>query len=323
MMLAIEFPYLRAVSDPGRLPRSGYVVAAMMTSSHAHYGDRLSESCRRHSLPLALFEVPVVHHSISVKGSDDLRYTKPNFIRFVLRRYRCAVLYVDVDCVIAQRPAHIDALRAADKDFAIFNWLAEAHTEAYVPADVTRWEILSEMATPTRFYRFSHSIDHSSDTQLLCSGAVQWYNTTSEALRLLDAWQAVIERSPRSADDKCLDYAFNNLSPSSERVCGAQRVNAAQRMNAAWLPKRYARYAWWIYEEPIIDHPDIPASVQGFVPLVELDGKPRIHESALRHDAVHYVFPKECLIDTELRKVLRLRDGVWHTVGGFTVPLWL
>jgi len=295
----------------------------MMTPSHSYYGERLSESCRRHSLPLALFEVPVVHRSISVKGSDDLRFTKPNFIRFVLRRYRCPVLYVDVDCVIAQRPAYIDALRAADKDFAIFNWLAEVHTEAYVPADVTRWDTLAKVATVTRFYRFSHSIDHLSDTQLLCSGAVQWYNTTSAALRLLDAWQSVIERSPRSADDKCLDYAFNNASPSTQPLSRAQWVKDAQPLRAAWLPKPYARYAWWIYEEPVIDHPDIPSSGHGFVPLVELDGKPRIHESALRQNAVHYVFPKECLIDTESRTVLRLLDGAWHTVGGFTVPLWL
>jgi hypothetical protein len=311
-MLDSDFSYLRAVSDPRPLPDSpGYVVGAMMTPSHAHFGERLSESCRRFSLPLALFEIPTVHRSISLNGSDDLKYTKPNFVHFLLQRYGRPVLYVDVDCVIAQRPAAVDRLCDANTDFAIFNWLAARHTEAYVPADVSRWKCLAEVSSASRFYRFSHSIDHFSDTQLLCSGAVQWYNGSDRARRLLDQWQSVIEGSPRSADDKCLDHAFNNSSPSN---CG---------LKVEWLAKRYARYAWWIYEQPVLDHPEMPSSGGGFAPLVELDGKPRIRETALRLDRVDYVFPKDCLIDTELRTLMRLREGVWHTVGPVTVPLWL
>ncbi len=282
----------------------------MMTPSHARFGARLAESCYRHSLPLALFEVPTVHRSISLQGSDDLRYTKANFVHFLLTRYGRPVLYVDVDCVIAQPPVHIREILFAQNDFAIFNWLTETHTEAYVPADLSRWEVFARADRPGRFYRFSHSIDVSTDSQLLCSGAVQWYNTTTAAALLLENWQAAIERAPRSADDKCLDFAFNNFPEQTP-------------LKAAWLDKHYARYAWWIYAQPVIDHPQMPFSGEGFVPLVELDGKPRIHQKALRPHSVSHVFPKDCLIDTETRTLMRLRDGAWHTVARFTTPLWL
>jgi len=282
-----------------------------MTPSHAPFGARLSASCRAHSLPLALFEVPTVHRSISVKGSDDARYTKSQFIRFLFDRFERPVLYLDVDCVVAQHPARIDDLLAAQVDFAIFNWYAEEHTEAYVPTEVTLQDGSARRVTTDRFYRFSHSIDSLCERQLLCSGAVQWWNRTAPAVTLLEQWQRVIERSPGSADDHCLDYAFNNY-PS-----------VAAPLRAAWLPKGYARIAWWIYERPFIDHPEIPATVDGFVPLVEMDGKRRIYTQSLKQHEVAYVFPKDCLIDTETRTLFRLSNQGWRPVARFETPLWL
>ncbi|MGO9513692.1 MAG: hypothetical protein ACLP2F_08630 [Steroidobacteraceae bacterium] len=312
-MFPLELPSARAVVEPGpALDAARYVVGAMMTPSHARFGVRLSDSCRAHSLPLALFEVPTVHRSISVKGSDDLRYTKASFIRFLLDRFERPILYLDVDCVVAQHPARINDLLADRVDFAIFNWLAEEHTEAYVRAEVTVQDgPARRRVTSDRFYRFSHSIDSFCDRQLLCSGAVQWWNRTPAAIALLEQWQRVIERSPGSADDKCLDHAFNNY-PSG-----------AVHLRAAWLPKGYARYGWWIYERPFIDHPEIPASANGFVPLDELDGKRRIYTQYLKQPEVAYVFPKDCLIDTQTGTLLRLSNQDWRPVAPFSTPLWL
>jgi hypothetical protein len=310
---AQEFPFVRIVAEPyfSVGAPAGYVVGAMMTASHAPLGERLSASCRAHSLPLALFEVPNVHRSISPKGSDDVRLTKASFVQFLHRRYQRPVLYLDVDCVIAQRPSRMDELLAAQTDFAIFNWLAEEHTEAYVLADITVQDESATRPTQNRFYRFSHSVDWSSDTQLFCSGAVQWYRNSASAARLLEHWQRVIERAPGTPDDKCLDYAFNNFSAQDPEL------------KTTWLEKRYARYAWWIYERPVIDHPEFPHSGQGFRPLELLDGKPRIPAGALKPRSVKYVFPKPCLIDTQTRTLFRLSGGTWHAAGAFTMPLWL
>lgn len=311
-MFPLEFPFLRAVSEPRNDDGDPeYVVGAMMTPSHARFGERLSASCRALALPLALFEVPSVHRSISPKGSDDLRYTKANFVYFLLRRYQRPVLYLDVDCRVAERPTLIDAWRAQKVDFGIFNWLAEEHTEAYIRTDMTLRDGAGERRTRDRFYRFSHSIDLMSRTQLLCSGLVQWYNHTDAAMDLLGRWHAVIERAPGCPDDKCLDLAFNNAPPGSAPL------------KSAWLEKRYARYAWWIYERPVIDHPEFPDLGQGFARLEEIDGKPRIHLDALQERSVSYVFPKDCLIDTETRKLFRLHQGTWYEAGGISIPLWL
>jgi hypothetical protein len=309
--MSVESACFRAVSDPQPGIETRYVVGAMMTPSHAHFGERLRASCRVHSLPLALFEVPVVHRSISPKGTEDLRYTKSNFVQFLLERYRRPVLYLDADCVVAQPPTRIDELLARNVDFAIFNWLAEEHTESYVRADIKLQAGPVEPSARDRFYRFSHSIDLMSQTQLLASGAVQWYNNTIAAKALLAHWQAVIAASHRSADDKCLDLAYNNYPVQDPQL------------TAAWLDKSYARYAWWIYQRPVIDHPEFPFSGQGFEPLEELDGRPRIHKNSLQQRSVDYVFPKDCLIDTQSRTLLRRYNGTWRLVGSFEVPLWL
>jgi hypothetical protein len=308
----LEMPCLRAVSDPRPgIETARYVVGAMMTPSHVRFGERLLDSCRAHSLPLALFEAPFIHRSVSPRGTEDLRYTKANFVHFLLERFQRPVLYMDADCVVAQQPTRVDDLLAAEVDFAIFNWLAEEHTESYIRADITLQDGPVERTTHDRFYRFSHSIDWMSQTQLLGSGAVQWYNNTDAARRLLAHWQAVVEMSPRSADDKCLDFAFNNYPRQDPPL------------TAAWLDKSYARYAWWIYQRPVIDHPDFPYSGQGFAPLDELHGKPRIRVHSLQKRNVDYVFPKDCLIDSQTRTLLRLHRGVWHPVGPVGVPLWL
>jgi len=310
--LSQEPPPVRAVLEPGPdVEDAPYVIGAMMTASHARFGARLSDSCRAQSLPLALYEVPAVHRSISVKGTDDLRYTKPSFIRYLLDRFERPVLYLDADCVVVQRPARIDELLAAQVDFAIFNWLAEEHTEAYVRAEVAAPDSPTPRVSGGRFYRFSHSIDSMSDTQLLCSGAVQWWNRTAPAMALLEQWQRVIGRASGCADDKCLDYAFNNYPPGEGPL------------RAAWLDKSHARYGWWIYQRPVIDHPEVPAPSTGFVPLDELDGKRRIYPQLLRQHEVAYVFPRECLIDTQTRTLLRLSSRGWHPVGPFSTPLWL
>jgi hypothetical protein len=158
----------------------------------------------------------------------------------------------------------------------------------------------------------AHSLplDSLCSTQLLCSGAVQWWNRTAPAFTLLERWQRVIERSVGSADDKCLDHAFNNFPGDAP-------------LRAAWLPKSYARIAWWIYEQPFIDHPEIPARAEGFVPLDELDGRRRIYTQWLKEPEIAPVFPKDCLIDTQTRTLLRLSDRVWRPVARFSTPLWL
>jgi hypothetical protein len=306
------FRYLRAVAEPpGESSSAPFIVGAMMTPDFAHYGQRLLQSCRSFALPLALYEVPAVHRSISQKGDADLSHTKASFVHFLLERFGRPVLYLDVDCVVAQRPARVEALLDAGVDFAIYNWLADEHTEAYVPMELTVKDASGVHIVRDRLYRFSHSIDLYDPSQLICSGPTQFYNNSPAARRLLTEWHEVIESSPRSADDHCLDFAFNNYPPDAPQVA------------AAWLDKSYARYPWWICTRPVIDHPDFPGDGQGFDPIDERDGKHRFHASAAETRAVEYVFPRDCLIDVQSRTLFRVQNQGLVRVGSFVHALWL
>ncbi len=308
----LDFPFQRALLDPlDQIAQAPFVVGAMISPSHAAFGERLAASCRAFALPLALFEVPGVHQSISPKGCDNLQFTKANFIHFLMERYQRPVLYLDADCVIAQRPAQITALLAAEVDFAIFNWLAEEHTEAYIPVQVTVREPQGTRVTDKRFYRFSHSIDRMSTSQLICSGAAQWYNNSAPARRLLAEWQALIRHSPRSADDQCLDFAFNNYPANAPKI------------KTVWFDKSYARYSWWIYVKPVINHPEIPCAGALTVPIDQYADKQRVYWTATQPHPVQPVIPRDCLIDTATSMLLRMQQGALQPAGRFAGALWL
>lgn len=310
-MLPREFHFLRAVCEPDEQLDGRFTLGAMFTSDYAPFAERLRTSCRAHSLPLALFEVPRVHRSVSPRGAYDAAYTKANFIHFLLERYARPVLYLDADCVLAAYPTLVYELLATQVNFAAFNWLAEEHTETYIPARVVLNESGAQQLTFGRFYRFSFSIDSMSQTQLICSGAALWFNTAPSARRLLADWQHVLERAPESPDDQCLDFAFNHYPAE------------APPLRARWLDKSYARYAWWIYVRPVIDHPQIPMVSNGSVPLDALDGVSRLDDSAIEPQAVAHVFPDDCLIDTETGRLMRPREGQLIPVGTITDPLWV
>lgn len=249
----LNFPYLRILAQPSSsavdIP---FTIAAMVTPSHSRFGQRLLDSCKQHRLPLFMLEVPAVHCSISPKGTKDLHYTKPNFIHFVLQETKKPVLYLDADMVIKERPVKFEDLISNNIDFAIFNWLNDIYNAAYRPMQV---EIAGHDIAPNRFYCFARSIDLYDPSQLICSGAAQFWNNTSAAWKLLKSWHSVIQMTPYSPDDQCLDFAYNNRSGS------------LLRLRTAWLDKSYCRYSHWIFTRPILDHPQFPSSGDGVIEL--------------------------------------------------------
>jgi hypothetical protein len=275
--------------------RPAFVVASMFTPSHRDLATRLAASLERFGLPFAIYEVPSVHRSISVRGNDDPACTKANFISFVLDEFRVPVLYVDSDCVFRALPKRIQALVADGCDFAIYNWLADEHTDAFKPCVISNTPPPAGSDRP-RYYQFSHSVDWFSPDQLLCSGAVQFYSTTAAARDLLAAWHGVIREFPGVPDDECLDYAFNF------------RRSTTQRIQAFWFDKSYARYLFWIYARPVIDHPQMPAvNDQAATKIDVLAGTPRWKKDHAEIRADGRLFPRDAVIDAEQRLVLRPR----------------
>ena len=92
--------------------------------------------------------------------------------------------------------------------------------------------------------------------------------------------------------------------------------------SAMGLPKSYARYSWWIYEKPIINHPDRHASSSGFIPIEDLEGRKRFYRSLVTSRNTCSLFPPDCIIDTELHRICRLVDGQLIPLGVTQQTFW-
>lgn len=270
----------------------GFLVVSMYTDGYAQKAARLRASCERFGLAHELRRVPTVHTSISRHGTPDAAYTKAAVILETQARRRRPVLYVDADCEFRSAPALIGELLEGGTEFAIYNWAADRHTEAYVPAPIVLGSPDGAAGPGPRFFRFAYKTSHYDPAQLHCSGAVQLHADTPAARLLLEEWQRNILRFPGSADDHCMDYTFNNRGP------------ALAGLRAAWLPKSYARYGWWIHIQPVIDHPELAADATHFQPITEAGGMKQFYPERTEELRNPPLFPPECIIDVHRRRLL-------------------
>lgn len=305
---------LNPLSSPAQdIAAAKFLVGILCTPQSAAQGVRLLESCKAHGLAVVLHEVPAVHWSVSMDGGDDLSCTRPSFIRYLLDKHRKPILCLDSGCVVVESPAAIFSLVEDKIDFAAFNWLAEEHTEAYQPVSVRLQEGASAILSRDRFYRFSHSVDIYDPSQLMCGANVLFFSDSDDVRELLNAWQNLIVRVPKAPDAHALDFAYN------------YRGAALPRMKTAWLDKSYARLGWWIYVKPVIDHPDYSELGTEWPDSLEKQERvPRLDYRKVKPLVVHYVFPQDCLIDTETQTLVKpnFQNG-FDTLGPLPVPIWL
>ena len=303
------FTSIRILSGGGE---GSYVIAAMFTAAYSAKAERLAASCARLGLPYAIHEVPTVHNSISVHGTNDFTYTKPNFIRNLLAAHNKPVLYVDADCEFMAQPELIDELAKFRCDFAIYNWYADEYTDKFVPFDLPG--DTNEPVTARRFYKFKGSVDWVSKRQLLCSGLVQFYGNSVAARVLLKRWHQSILRFPGSADDHALDFTFNNPKTFSP---------LRLLMRARWLPKSYARISWWIYVKPIINHADTPLPSPNTVAIRDRGGRKEFYRSKMKRAKTELLFPRDCILDTQRHELYKLVDGKHIYVRRTKQEFWL
>jgi hypothetical protein len=237
---------------------SKFIIVSAFTKSHEHLASRLENSIDKFNLNRVSFEIPEIHRSISPKGCLNSIYTKPNVILRSLELYNKPVVYIDSDCIVEKYPYLFDFLCDEEYDFALFNWLACQDNSAYTPQNP---KILNE-------YSFSHSIDYNSQSELICSGAVQYWGQSNYSFSLLKFWQLIIQGNQLCPDDHSLDFSYNNYQFKDS-------------MKIYWLPKSYVRYGWWIFDNPTINHPDIPYSGEDFKALDFFNEKPRVKFNGL------------------------------------------
>lgn len=267
----------------------------MFTLSHHATAQRLIASLERYGLHYALFQVPTVHRSINARGEGDLSLSKPRFIRFLLERFGKPVLYLDGDVVLRREPRQIASLVRKGCDFAIYNWLADRKNDAWRP----------EPGTP--LWKFYFRVDLGSYSQLMASGAVQFWRGTEAAFTLLDDWDQSLRNHPASEDEQCLDFAYNHAG--------------REGLKPHWLPKSYCRYAYWIYVQPVIDHPKFPAPMSGTFQQL---GSERFDKTQIRRVEKDEPLPRELVVDAVQKQLLRpMPDGTLAPAGPLPQRLYL
>ena len=231
---------------------------------------RLKQSLLKLNLSFAICEIDHVHSTTSIRGNPESQFAKPRFIRSWLERHGKPVFYVDADMVFMSFPTEVFKAHREGSQFAAFNWLSEEDNQTYFPAKkiaANKQGILPAVGDGTLVKGFA--VNHTSTDQIIVSGAVQYWGNAPQALGLLELWAATIAANPRSRDDHCLDYAFNNYP---ER----------RQLGFMSLPKAYCRVAWWPHVTPVIDHPDLPALNMPWQPLAPEYLAKRIHPELLR-----------------------------------------
>jgi hypothetical protein len=305
----VPFNSLRTISG-GR--DGSYVIGAMFTAAYRANAERLAASCARYGLPYAIHEVPTIHRSISGRGSDDLSYTKPNFIRYLLATHKKPVLYLDADCEFMAQPKLIDELVKTRCDFAIYNWFADPNTACFIPIELSPCD--DEPPVKNRFYRFLGCEHYFTTKQLKCNGLVQFYGNSIAAGALLSRWHRAIASFPGCTDDSVLSFTFNNLTKHSWLFW---------LLNVRWLPKSYARISWWICTEPVINHSDLPTKSGRFIKINDPRGRKQFYHSLMEQRRPVAHFPPDCIIDTEQHMLCQLVEGQLVPVGQADQTFWL
>jgi hypothetical protein len=301
----------RFLEDLRGLDRAGLAVCAFLSAGDGYerYAQRLAVSCRRFGLPHSIWRVRAVHCSISLRGTGDLRCTKPSFIGHCLDQLGgAAVAYVDVDTLFMARPQAFTDARASGCDFAIYNWLDDPHNETYLPAN----HKLISPDPKSSFYMFSHRVEWASAEQLICSGVTQFYADSAAARALLARWQQTIAVNPRAADDQCLNFAYNN--PGED----------ATAMRSLWLDKAYARSPWWPHVEPVVLHPAIPALGQLHAAVTEAEGRRSIYLERCTPNDTPTLFPRDGGVDVTSGVTFHIdAQGHPQPAGRYTGRFWI
>jgi hypothetical protein len=157
-----------------------------------------------------------------------------------------------------------------------------------------------------RFYRYSHSIDAFDPSQLMSSGAAQYY--TPNARPVLQGWLDTISRFPNVMDDESLDYTYNF-------------VISRNLIRASWWGKDYCRYPWWIHTRPVIDHPQLPIAIEPSRKFKSVTGRDRYKVESVQSRSPPVT--RNYLIDTKRKRFLRLDYGGVAVMGRFAQELWI
>ena len=294
-----------------KLEGEGFLIISFFTQNYKDKADRLINSLNNFNLNYKIFEIPTIHYSKSNKGSNDINYCMPKLIIDMLKQFKVPIIFLDCDLVLVKEPTLFYSLKKKNVDFAIYNWLDDSENDGYLPVKL---KINTERGDIEKTY-YINSVNikllnnPNKNEQLFSSGGVAYFSESRSSMNLLNEWLENIIKYPKAPDDQLLDYTFNYSS------------TVRKNLKVEWLDKSYCRVFWWIFSEPIINHPGnmTHRSNDNFF---KITGKERfkIENTVKRNNSK---VSKEFIIDAENKKILKIEKGKIFIVRSFTENVYV
>ena len=294
-----------------KLEREDFLIVSFFTQSYKDKADRLINSLNNFNLNYKIFEVPTIHYSKSNKGSNDINYCMPKLIINMLKQFKIPIIFLDCDLVVMKEPKLFYSLKEKNIDFAIYNWLEDSENDGYLPVKL---KIHSEKGEIEETY-YINSVNvkllnnPNKEGQLFSSGGVAYFSESNSSINILNEWLENIIKYPKAPDDQLLDHTFNYSS------------TVRKNLKVEWLDKSYCRVFWWIFSEPIINHPG-HMSHRVNDNFFQITGKERFKiENTIKRNSSKV--SKEFIIDAKNKKILKVEKGKIFVVRSFTESVYV
>ena len=288
-----------------------FLIVSFFTQNYKDKADRLINSLNNFNLNYKIFEVPTIHYSKSDKGSNDINYCMPKLIIDMLKQFKVPIIFLDCDLVVMKEPKLFYSLKEKNIDFAIYNWLEDSENDGYLPVKL---KISSERGEIEETY-YINSVNvkllnnPNKEGQLFSSGGVAYFSESNSSINFLNEWLENIIKYPKAPDDQLLDHTFNYSS------------TVRKNLKVEWLDKSYCRVFWWIFSEPIINHPG-HMSHRVNDNFFKITGKERFKiENTIKRNSSKV--SKEFIIDAKNKKILKVEKGKIIVVRSFTESVYV
>ncbi|OCW77219.1 hypothetical protein AKH17_03140 [Pelagibacteraceae bacterium GOM-A2] len=288
-----------------------FLIVSFFTQNYKDKADRLINSLNNFNLNYKIFEVPTIHYSKSDKGSNDINYCMPKLIIDMLKQFKIPIIFLDCDLVVMKEPKLFYSLKEKNIDFAIYNWLEDSENDGYLPVKL---KINSERGEIEETY-YINSVNvkllnnPNKEGQLFSSGGVAYFSESNSSINVLNEWLENIIKYPKAPDDQLLDHTFNYSS------------TVRKNLKVEWLDKSYCRVFWWIFSEPIINHPG-HMSHRVNDNFFQITGKERFKiENTIKRNSSKV--SKEFIIDAKNKKILKVEKGKIFVVRSFTESVYV
>ena len=288
-----------------------FLIVSFFTQNYKDKADRLINSLNNFNLNYKIFEVPTIHYSKSDKGSNDINYCMPKLIIDMLKQFKVPIIFLDCDLVVMKEPKLFYSLKEKNIDFAIYNWLEDPENDGYLPVKL---KINSKRGEIEETY-YINSVNvkllnnPNKEVQLFSSGGVAYFSESNSSINILNEWLENIIKYPKAPDDQLLDHTFNYSS------------TVRKNLKVEWLDKSYCRVFWWIFSQPIIDHPG-HMSHRVNDNFFKITGKERFKiENTIKRNSSKV--SKEFIIDAKNKKILKVEKGKIFVVRSFTENVYV